>query len=130
MSQNPISELRRRMLEDMAVRKFSEATSRHSIRHIAEFAKFLDRSPDTATAEDVRRFQVYMTECGAKPPKLNSATCALRFFFGTTLDRAELGVVAASDSVRGPDTGRAFTRGGRLPQRRRDLGSSTRRRSA
>lgn len=90
MSQKPISELRRRMLEDMAVRKFSEATSRNYIRHIAEFAKFLGRSPDAAAAEDVRRFQVHMTENGARPSTLNSATSALRFFFGTTLDRPEL----------------------------------------
>jgi site-specific recombinase XerD len=90
MSQKPISELRRRMLEDMAVRKFSEATIRNYIRHIVEFAKFLGRSPDTATAEDVRRFQVHMTQDGARPPKLNSATSAIRFFFGTTLDRPEL----------------------------------------
>ena len=90
MSQKPISELRRRMLEDMAVRKFTEATIRNYIRHIAEFAKFLGRSPETATAEDVRRFQVHMTENGARPPKLNSATSAIRFFFGTTLDRPEL----------------------------------------
>ena len=62
MSQKPISELRRRMLEDLAVRKFSEATCRNYIRHIAEFAKFLGRSPDTATADDVRRFQAYVRE--------------------------------------------------------------------
>src|SRR5262245_63234131 len=90
MSQQPISALRRRMLEDMAVRKFSEAPCRNYIRHIAGFAKFLGRSPDSATAEDVRRFQVYMTESGARPPTLNTATSALRFFFGTTLDRIEL----------------------------------------
>ena len=90
MSEKPISELRRRMLEDMAVRKFSEKTRQDYIRHIAAFAKFLGRSPGTATAEDVRRFQVHLTESGARPPKLNSATSALRFFFGTTLDRPEL----------------------------------------
>ena len=90
MSQKPISELRRRMLEDMAVRKFTEKTRDHYIRHVAAFAKFLGRSPDTATAEDVRRFQVHMTEDGARPPTLNTATSALRFFFGTTLDRPEL----------------------------------------
>ena len=90
MSQKPISELRRRMLEDMAVRKFSETTCRNYIRHIAEFAKFLGRSPDTATADDVRRFQVEMTENGVRPSTLNIATSALRFFFGTTLDRPEL----------------------------------------
>lgn len=90
MSQKPISELRRRMLEDMAVRKFNETTRRNYIRHIAEFAKFLGRSPDTATADDVRRFQVHMSENGARPSTLNIATSALRFFFGTTLDRPEL----------------------------------------
>ena len=74
MSEKPISELRRRMLEDMAVRKFGEKTRHDYIRHIAAFAKFLGRSPDTATAEDVRRFQVHLTESGARPPKLNSAT--------------------------------------------------------
>ena len=90
MSQKPISELRRRMLEDMAVRKFSDATQRNYIRHVADLAKFLGRSPDTATADDVRRFQVVMTEGGARPSTLNSASSALRFFFGTTLDRPEL----------------------------------------
>jgi len=90
MSQKPISELRRRMLEDMAVRNFSEAAIRNYICHIADLAKFLGRSPDTATAEDVRRFQVHMTENGARPPKLNSATSAIRFCLGTTLDRPEL----------------------------------------
>jgi integrase/recombinase XerD len=90
MSQKPTSELRRRMLEDMAVRKFCETTCRNYIRRIAEFAKFLSRSPDAATADDVRRFQVHMSETGARPSTLNSATSALRFFFGTTLDRPEL----------------------------------------
>src|SRR5215470_1374820 len=90
MSQKPISELRRRMLEDMAVRKFGDATQRNYIRHVAELAKFLGRSLYTATADDVRRFQVHMTEDGARPSMLNSSASALRFFFATTLDRAEL----------------------------------------
>jgi len=64
MCQKPISELPRRVLEDMVVRKFSEATIRNYIRHIADLAKFMERSPDTATAEDVRRFQVHMTQNG------------------------------------------------------------------
>jgi integrase/recombinase XerD len=50
MSEKPISEIRRRMLEDMAVRKFGEKTRHDYIRHVAMFAKFLGRSPDTATA--------------------------------------------------------------------------------
>jgi hypothetical protein len=55
-----------------------------NIRHVAMFAKFLGRSPDTVTAEDVRRYQVHLTESGVQPPTLNSSASALRFFFGTT----------------------------------------------
>ena len=62
MSEKPISDLRRRMLEDMAVRQFGEKTRHDYIRHVEAFARFLGRSPDTATAEDVRRFQVHLTE--------------------------------------------------------------------
>jgi integrase/recombinase XerD len=90
MNAKPISDLRRRMLDDMAVRQFGEKTRRDYIRHVATFTRFLGRSPDTATAEDVRRFQVHLTENNVQPPTLNSSASALRFFFGTTLDRAEL----------------------------------------
>ena len=90
MSEKPISDLRRRMLEDMAVRKFGEKTRHDYIRHVEAFAKFLGRSPDTATADDVRRFQVHLTERGVQPPTLNSSASALRFLFGITLDRVEL----------------------------------------
>ena len=90
MSEQPISDLRRRMLEDMAVRKFGEKTRRDYIRHVEAFASFLGRSPDTATADEVRRYQVHLTESGVQPPTLNSSASALRFFFGTTLDRPEL----------------------------------------
>jgi len=57
----------------MAVRKFSEAIIRNCIRHIADLARFLRRSLDTAIAEYVRRFQVRMIENSARPPKRNSA---------------------------------------------------------
>jgi len=78
------------VLEDMAVRQFGDKTRHDYIRHIESFARFLGRSLDTATAEDVRRFQVHLTERGVQPPTLNSSASALRFLFGTTLDRAEL----------------------------------------
>jgi site-specific recombinase XerD len=90
MSEKPISDLRRRMLEDMAVRKFGDKTRHDYIRHVEAFARFLGRSPDMASAEDVRRYQVHLTESGVQPPTLNSSASALRFFFGTTLDRAGL----------------------------------------
>ena len=54
------------------------------------FAIFLGRSPDTATAEDLRRFQVHETEQGSKPPKMKTQVSALRFLFKTTLGRVDL----------------------------------------
>jgi site-specific recombinase XerD len=86
----PISALRRRMLEDMAVRKFGEKSRHDYIRHVETFAKFIGRSPDTATADDLRRYQVHQTETDVGPPSINSAASALRFFFTITAGRAEL----------------------------------------
>ena len=86
----PITPLRQRMLEDMAVRGLREHTRLHYIRHVRCFAAFLGRSPDTATPDDVRRFQVHQTESGATASTINSAVSALRFLFTVTLDRADL----------------------------------------
>jgi integrase/recombinase XerD len=84
------SPLRRRMIEDMCVRKFGEKTQHDYIRHVEQFAKFLGRSPDTATGEDLRRYQVHQTETGAQPPTVNSSAVALRFLLTVTLGRANL----------------------------------------
>jgi len=84
------SSLRQRLIEDMTVRGFSEKTRRYYIRIVAGFAAFLGRSPDTATAEDVRRFQVHQSARGMHAPAMNCTVAALRFFFTTTLDRPEL----------------------------------------
>ena len=67
MSERPISPLRQRMLEDMAVRKFGADTQRNYIRAVKALSEFLGRSPATATAEDLRRFQVHQSEAGAHP---------------------------------------------------------------
>ena len=90
MSEKPISPLRQRMIEDMSVRKFGEKTQHDYIRHVEAFAKFLGRSPGTATGEDLRRYQVHQTETGIRPAKQNSSVAALRFFFTVTLGRANL----------------------------------------
>jgi integrase/recombinase XerD len=90
MSEKPISPLRHRMIEDMSVRKFGEKTHHDYIRHIESFAKFLGRSPDTATGEDLRRYQVHQTAAGVQPPSVNSSAVALRFLFTVTLGRANL----------------------------------------
>jgi integrase/recombinase XerD len=90
MIEKPISPLRRRMIEDMTVRNFVEKTRNDYIRHVKIFTAFLGRSPDTATAEDLRRFQLHQTEAGVRPPTVNSAVAALRFFFTVTLDRPDM----------------------------------------
>ena len=77
-SQRPISPLRARMIEDMTVRGFNEHTRRDYVRHIRAFAAFIGRSPDTATAEDLRLFQLHQTQIGVQPPSLKDARCSAR----------------------------------------------------
>jgi hypothetical protein len=78
------------MIEDMTVRGFKEDTRRDYVRHVRSFAAFISRSPDTATAEDLRLFQLHQTRIGMQPPSINNAVSALRFFFTVTLDRPDL----------------------------------------
>src|ERR1700721_125048 len=85
-----ISPLRQRLIDDMDMRRFSPVTQRNYIRDVGRFATFLRRSPDTATAEDLRRFQVEQREAGVPVPTMNSIVSALRFFFTHTLDRPDL----------------------------------------
>src|ERR1700720_2416157 len=89
-NQEAVSPLRQRMLQDMAIRGLREHTQHDYIRFVRSFASFLRRPPDTATAEDIRRFQVHQAESGVQPPTINSSVSALRFFFTVTLDRPDL----------------------------------------
>jgi integrase/recombinase XerD len=88
--ERPVSALRQRMLEDMAMRGLRSGTQRDYIRFVRSFAAFLKRSPDTATAEDIRRFQLHQHESGVQSPTINCSVSALRFFFTVTLDRPDL----------------------------------------
>ena len=90
LSYPPASALRQRMIEDITVRGFTEDTRRNYIRCVKAFAAFVGRSPDLATAEDIRRFQLHQTQAGVQPPSINSAVSALRFLFTVTLDRPDL----------------------------------------
>jgi integrase/recombinase XerD len=92
MSENnsrPTSPLRARLVEDMTVRNFVPDTQREYIRAVKKLAAFLKRSPDTATAEELRAFQVHLTTSGANPPTINATVTALRFFFKVTVDKPE-----------------------------------------
>jgi len=71
MSTDTISPLRQRMIEDMNARKLRAGTQTGHIRSCRRFASFLKRSPDTATAEDIRRFQLYLAESGTSIPNRN-----------------------------------------------------------
>jgi site-specific recombinase XerD len=86
----PVSPLRQRLIEDMNMRRFSRETQRNYIRDVGRFATFLGRPPDTATADDLRRFQVEQRDAGVGVPTMNSIVAALRFFFTHTLDRPDL----------------------------------------
>ena len=90
MSEKPTSPLRQRMLDDMNMRRFTPDTQRDYIRSVKKLAAFLGRSPDTATAEDLRAFQLHLTATGVQPPTVNTTVTVLRFFFKVTLDRPEI----------------------------------------
>ena len=89
-SAKPISPLRRRMIEDMTVRGFAEKVQNDYIRHVKNFTIFLGRSPDTATPEDLRGFQLHQRDTGVQPPTMNGAVSALRFFLVTTCNQPDM----------------------------------------
>src|ERR1700694_1203662 len=90
MTDEAMSPLRRRMIEDMTIRKLAPKTQQGYIRTIRDLAAFLGRSPDTASFEDVRRFQLHLAASGAHVPILNHTVAALRFFFRVTLRRSDI----------------------------------------
>ncbi len=85
-----VTALRQRMLEDMHMRKLAPKTQAAYIRAVKRFAQFLGNSPDTATVEDLRRFQLHLVDQGTSPITLNATITALKFFFDVTVDRREL----------------------------------------
>src|SRR5882762_3669516 len=89
-SSERISPLRRRMIEDMRMRKMSTKTQSSYIRAVRHFAGYLGRSPDTASAEDLRRYQLHLVDRGVSPITINATITGLKFFFEVTVDRADL----------------------------------------
>jgi site-specific recombinase XerD len=82
-----ISPLRQRMIDDMRMRKLERKTQEMYIRGVCRLAKYLGRSPQTATAEDLRRFQLHLVEAGVSPITLNATLTAVKFLYQITLDR-------------------------------------------
>jgi integrase/recombinase XerD len=89
-SPEKISPLRRRMIEDMRLRKLMTKTQDGYIRAVRHFAGWLGRSPDTASAEDLRRYQLHLVDRGISPVTLNATITGLKFFFEVTLSRPDL----------------------------------------
>jgi integrase/recombinase XerD len=85
-----ISPLRQRMMDDMRMRRLALTTQANYLRVVREFSLFLGRSPDTATVEDLRRYQLYLVDRGVSPVSLYAAITGLKFFFGTTLGQEAL----------------------------------------
>ena len=90
MSTDAVTPLRHRMIEDMNARKLCAGTQRGHIHSCKRFAAFLNRSPDTATTEDIRRFQLHLAEAGASICNRNRIMTGLRFLFRVTLRRLDL----------------------------------------
>lgn len=89
-STQSVSPLRQRMIEDMRMRKLAPKTQAAYIRSVRQLAGYLGRSPDTATVEDLRNYQLHLVDHGTSPVSLNAAITGLKFFFEVTVDRAAL----------------------------------------
>src|SRR5437867_10304402 len=90
MSTDTSSKLRQRMIEDMTARKLGRHSQRSDIHSCIRFGAFLGRSPDTATADDIRGFQLFLFENGLSICNRNRIMTGVRFLFRVTLRRLDL----------------------------------------
>ena len=90
MTDASVSPLRQRMIEDMTIRKLAPRTQEGYIRIVKNFSAFLGASPDKASFEDVRRYQLHLASSGAGVPTINHTLTALRFLFMVTLRKPEV----------------------------------------
>ena len=124
---NTVSPLRQRMIEDMAARKLNPHTQRSHIYSCKRFAAWLKRSPDTATPDEVRRFQLHLVEGDASICNRNRIMTGVRFLFRVTLRRHDLAaeiwhIEGAAEAAAGiePRGGQARSDHGDQPQGARD----------
>src|SRR5664279_5837934 len=90
MTNAAVSPLRRRMIEDMTIRKFAPRTQEGYIRAVKNFSAFLGASPDKASSEDVRRYRLHLVSSGVGVPTINHSLTALRFLFMVTLRQPDV----------------------------------------
>ncbi len=86
-SNKSISALRQRMIDDMTLRKLTSKTQAGYLRAVIKFTLFFGRSPDLASPEDLRTFQLQQVEQGVSSTTINATITGLRFFFDVTLER-------------------------------------------
>jgi len=85
-SSSSISPLRQRMIDDMTMRRLSDKTQTSYLRHVIELSEYLNHSPHTATAEELRQYQLHLVKTGVSTGSINAKLSGLRFFFEVTLD--------------------------------------------
>ncbi len=90
MASEGTTPLRERMIEDLRIRGLGDKSQQAHIRGGKDFAAFLGRSPDTATPEELRAYQLHMTDIEVTPSVYHKRIPALRFFFGMTCGREEM----------------------------------------
>ncbi len=81
------SPLRQRMIDDMTLRKLAPKTQAAYLRAVVKFTRFFGQSPELASPEDLRRFQLQLVEMDVSPTTINATLTGLGFFFGVTLER-------------------------------------------
>ncbi len=86
----PATALRRRMNEDMVARNLGPHSQRNYLNSCARLAAFLGRSPDTATADDIRRFQFFLIETGVSIVGRNRIMTGVKFLLRVTLRQHDL----------------------------------------
>ena len=104
MTQQPISPLRRRMIDDMTVRNLSPSTQQSYTYAVANFGRHFGRSPDKLGLDEVRAYQLHLIGLKRSWTHINQVTCALRFFFAVTLGRAEAveRIISAREPLKQP----------------------------
>jgi site-specific recombinase XerD len=86
-----MTDLRKKMLEELQRRNYSPTTIRYYLRVVENFARHFGKRPDRLTQDNIREYQVYLLQ----ERKLQAGTvglhiAALRFFFVKTLRRPYL----------------------------------------
>ena len=87
--QQPLSPLRRRMIEDMTLRNLAPSSQQSYVYAVANFGRHFGRSPDQLGLDEVRTYQLHLIGLKRSWSHINQITCALRFFYVVTLGRQE-----------------------------------------